>query len=354
VTTLRDATPPKAPRAVRLDLTTDQSASASLHKPLKPVRAVVLAEPEPFEAIPDATGAEMAPDDRERMRAGVPYGRIFVGALGVLLSLALTLWTQRIITELFAQSPVLGWIGLGVAAIALLAGLIIIARMLRDVLMGRRTDKLRHAAQTALDTRDLDSARAVAAELVGLMARRPETARGRAAFAAASPNLFAAHDVLSIAERELLADADSRVAKAIAKAAKQVSLVTAVSPRALVDVAFVAYACARLLREVAGIYGSRPGPLGLWKLARASFTHLLVTGGLAAGDALLQQVVGQGLAAKLSAKLGEGVLNGLLTARVGLSAMHLCRPLPFIDCARPSLKDVAGELLSGKTDTTGP
>jgi putative membrane protein len=342
-------TAPKAPRAIRLDPQGDlPSSDAPVLKPARSARAVVLAEPEPFDAVADG-----APADAPGTRTGIPYGRIFVGALSALLALALTLWAQRIITDLFMQSPLLGWIGLGVAVIALIAGLAIIIRMLRDMLMGRRIDKLRAAAQAALETRDLDSARAVATDLVSLMARQPETARGRAAFAAASPNLFAARDVLAIAERELLTQADARVAKAIAKASRQVSLVTAVSPRALVDVAFVAYACARLLREVASIYGSRPGPLGLWKLARASFTHLLVTGGLAAGDALLQQVVGQGLAAKLSAKLGEGVLNGLLTARVGLSAMQLCRPLPFIDCAQPSLKDVAGELLSGKSTETG-
>jgi putative membrane protein len=37
------------------------------------------------------------------------------------------------------------------------------------------------------------------------------------------------------------------------------------------------------------------------------------------------------IAAKLSARLGEGVLNGLLTARVGLSAMAVCRPDAFRD-----------------------
>ena len=50
---------------------------------------------------------------------------------------------------------------------------------------------------------------------------------------------------------------------------------------------------------------------------------------MAAGDSLLQQVVGHGIAAKVSARLGEGVLNGLLTARIGLSAMAVCRPMPY-------------------------
>jgi uncharacterized membrane protein YcjF (UPF0283 family) len=28
-------------------------------------------------------------------------------------------------------------------------------------------------------------------------------------------------------------------------------------------------------------------------------------------------------------RLGEGVINGLLTARIGIAAMDLCRPLAF-------------------------
>jgi putative membrane protein len=52
-------------------------------------------------------------------------------------------------------------------------------------------------------------------------------------------------------------------------------------------------------------------------------------------------VVGHGIAAKLSARLGEGVLNGMLTARVGLSAMAVCRPMPFAIEPPPGIGDVA-------------
>ena len=62
---------------------------------------------------------------------------------------------------------------------------------------------------------------------------------------------------------------------------------------------------------------------------RHVIAHLAVTGGIAAGDSLIQQMLGHGVAAKLSARLGEGVLNGLLTARLGLAAIDVARPLPF-------------------------
>jgi putative membrane protein len=136
----------------------------------------------------------------------------------------------------------------------------------------------------------------------------------------------------------------------IAATATQVSVVTALSPRAIVDVAFVVFAAARLLRRIARIYGSRPGLFGFLRLARAAFNHLAVTGGVAVGDSLMQQVLGLGLAARISAKLGEGVLNGLMTARFGLAALEVCRPLPFIRETPPRLADVAGEIISTTPD----
>jgi putative membrane protein len=119
-----------------------------------------------------------------------------------------------------------------------------------------------------------------------------------------------------------------------------------VSPRAIIDVAFVIYAAVRLLRSLARIYAGRPGFFGFLRLARAALGHLAVTGGVAVGDDLIHQVLGLGLAARISAKLGEGVLNGLMTARFGLAALAVCRPLPFIKEEPPKIGDVAGELLS--------
>ena len=101
-----------------------------------------------------------------------------------------------------------------------------------------------------------------------------------------------------------------------------------------------------LTREIAEIYGTRPGSLGFLRLARKILGHLAITGGVAITDSVLSQVVGHGMAARLSAKLGEGVLNGLLTARVGLACIAVCRPLPFLATEEPKLQDVAGEILS--------
>jgi putative membrane protein len=94
------------------------------------------------------------------------------------------------------------------------------------------------------------------------------------------------------------------------------------------------------------------GLLGLVKLARSIGAHIAITGGMAVGDSLLQQLVGHGIASRISARMGEGVLNGLLTARVGLSALAVCRPMPFSVDKAPGVSEVAPFLFSkGETSS---
>jgi putative membrane protein len=74
--------------------------------------------------------------------------------------------------------------------------------------------------------------------------------------------------------------------------------------------------------------------------------HLAVTGGLALSDSLIQNLVGKGLVGRLSARFGEGAVNGILTARVGLAARDVCRPIPQEARAKETLASLVKELFS--------
>ena len=156
--------------------------------------------------------------------------------------------------------------------------------------------------------------------------------------------------MVRLAERELMTPLDQEARRLVSIAAQRVSIVTAVSPRAVVDVLFVLAAALRLVRQLAHLYGGRPGALGMIRLMRHVIAHLAITGGMAASDSLIQQVLGHGLAAKLSQRLGEGMLNGLLTARLGLAAIDVTRPLPFTALPRPALSDLARDLIRKRED----
>ncbi|WP_292155565.1 DUF697 domain-containing protein, partial [Mesorhizobium sp.] len=75
-------------------------------------------------------------------------------------------------------------------------------------------------------------------------------------------------NLVRLAETEILSPLDARAKMMILEAAKRVSLVTAVSPRALVDVAYVVFEAGRLIRRLSELYGGRPGTLGFFRLAR--------------------------------------------------------------------------------------
>jgi putative membrane protein len=277
-------------------------------------------------------------------KRGFSFGKLAMAAFGTLLSLAVGIWIDDLIRNLFTRADWLGYTALTLLSLGLFALLVVIAREVAGIyrLNAVQTIKERGVALTLQGT--ASEARHLVKEVVALTRHRPETARGRAALDAAEGDIIDAPHMIALAERELLGPLDAKARNMIVQSSKRVSVVTAVSPRALMDLAYVLFEVVRLVRGMAELYGGRPGSFGMMRLLRDVFAHLAVTGSIAIGDGLAQQVLGHGLASRLSARLGEGVINGLMTARIGIAAMDLCRPLAFNALKRPGVSDFVGDL----------
>jgi len=312
--------------------------SADVARPRSRRQAIVTPEPEA------AALSAMLPA-APRRRARWPWAALFWSALGGLVSLALGLAVTHLVEDLFLRASWLGWAGLGLAVLAAVALVALVAREAIGLARLAAVEKLRERAEMAIALDDRDGARALIRKLIAFARAAPRLARGRAALERHVHDIIDGADLVRLAERELMAPLDEEAQRMVATAAKRVSVVTAVSPRAIVDMAFVLFTALTLIRRLAELYGGRPGTLGLIRLVRLVLTHLAVTGGMAAGDSIVQQMLGHGVAAKLSARLGEGVLNGLLTARLGLAAIEVARPLPFAALPPPSISDLADGLL---------
>ena len=73
----------------------------------------------------------------------------------------------------------------------------------------------------------------------------------------------------------------------------------------------------------------------------------MATGAVAVGDDMLEPVLGGSLLGKLSRRFGEGLVNGALTARVGVAALEVCRPMPFRARKAPKARDLIKGALGG-------
>jgi putative membrane protein len=298
---------------------------------------------------------QSAQTDVPAVPAGISWASILFLALSALASLAVGLAIDQFIRDMFVRHTWLGWIASGLAALAVVAALALAARELWGILRLRKISGLRDRAQAAHDRDDARLAQQVIEDLERLFSTRPDTAHGRTLLAQHSGEIIDGSDLVALIERDLLSSLDAQARTMVMDSAKRVSVVTAISPRALVDLAFVLMENMRLIRRISLLYGGRPGTIGFWRLARNVVAHLAATGAIAVGDSVVQQLLGHGLAARLSARLGEGVINGMLTARIGISAIDVCRPVPFINARRPGISDFLGELvrLNGLQNATG-
>ncbi|BCH59440.1 UPF0283 membrane protein [Agrobacterium vitis] len=334
-------------------------AAFSLEEPSSsPARPPFVEAPEPQRRTPKSFDANVTitPDAEDPFLAGlsedeaiVPiarpakrrfsFGKLAGAAFGALASFAIGLWIDDLIRDLFTRADWLGYTALTLLGIGLLALTVVVIRELAGIYRLNAVQAIKQRASALSLQGTASEARKLVKEVENLTQHRAETARGRSVLKAAENDIIDAPHLIALAERELLAPLDAKARSLIINASKRVSVVTAVSPRALVDLAYVLFEVVRLVRAMAELYGGRPGSIGMLRLLRDVFAHLAVTGSIAIGDGLAQQVLGHGLASRLSARLGEGVINGLMTARIGIAAMDLCRPLEFKALRRPGIGD---------------
>jgi putative membrane protein len=254
-------------------------------------------------------------------------------------------WFARLVSAALLRDDWLGWTTLALLAVAAFAAVMLVLREIIGFSRLAHLHRLKTDAAAALRDRNQRRERKAARRLADLYAGRPSLALAVRRFREHARDVHDAGELLSLADREMVAPLDREARRFITRAAKRVATVTAMSPMALIAVTYVAVENLRLLRSLAALYGGRPGFFGLLRLAHLVFGHLLATGGIALTDDLLGQFLGQDILRRLSRRLGEGAFNGALTARIGIAATEVIRPLPYLAAKPPRVRDVLGEVL---------
>ena len=318
---------------------------------------------DPF-VIPEAeltplatTPADAPPPDEEpqgeamqqvtRLAARPRGGGLFWTVLGSLVTLVVSVAAYDYLTGLIARYPLVGKLALVLAAALLVLVLVHVVRELWAFRRLARIDGFRAEAAAIHAGADREAALALSRRLAGFYHARAELRWARDRLSEQQADLLDADAILELTERTLLAPLDARARREIEAAARTVAGATALVPLAFVDVLAALTQNVRMVRRIAETYGAHAGFFGSWRLFRMVATHLLATGAVAVGDDLIGSLAGGHLVARLSRRFGEGVVNGALTARVGIAAMEVCRPLPFAALPRPKVSNVIGRALTG-------
>ncbi|WP_293573323.1 YcjF family protein [Phaeobacter sp.] len=277
--------------------------------------------------------------------------RWFLASLGALITAMVSIAAWDFVTGLLTRFPLLGLAVTAGFAVATILALALCLRELAAVARLRRVDSLQKAQPKIADIDDpgdaLVAAQAYLADLERFYRGRKDVAWGLSRLAERKAEVLDADALLQLAEAELLAPLDARALSVVETGARQVATVTALVPLALADVVAALVTSVRMIRQIAEIYGGRSGALSSWRLTRAVLSHLVATGAVAVGDDLLEPVLGGSVLSKISRRFGEGLVNGALSARVGIAAMEVCRPMAFGSKRKPSTRGVIQRALTG-------
>ena len=161
---------------------------------------------------------------------------------------------------------------------------------------------------------------------------------------------YSAQEIAHLFSRHVLSSFDAQAKKLISKMAAESAVIVAISPLAVVDMFFIAWRNLRLMNKIAEIYGIELGYFSRIRLLRMVLVNIAFAGATEVAQDIGMDWLSQDVTAKLSTRIAQGIGVGLLTARLGVKAMELCRPLAFQLNEKPKLSHIQQELLSSVKD----
>ncbi|MCW8833701.1 MAG: YcjF family protein [Colwellia sp.] len=151
-------------------------------------------------------------------------------------------------------------------------------------------------------------------------------------------------ELLQLYSRLVLTKVDEKAMREVAKFSTESVVLISLSPVALIDMLIMLWRNLRMINKVAGLYGLKLGYWSRIKLIRQVFVNMVYAGASELITDFGTDMIGADLLGKLSGRLAQGLGAGMLTARLGVKTMQLCRPIPFDE--KPKLGHVRKEMLT--------
>lgn len=152
-------------------------------------------------------------------------------------------------------------------------------------------------------------------------------------------------EILSLYSKQVLSHVDEQALAQVAKFSTEAVVLVAVSPVAIIDMLVLMWRNLRMIDKIAGLYGVRLGYWSRIKLIKHVFTNMAYAGASEIIADVGLDLLGVETLGRLSTRAAQGLGAGMLTARLGIKTINLCRPIPFVDNP-PGISQVRQQVIS--------
>jgi putative membrane protein len=217
-------------------------------------------------------------------------------------------------------------------------------RVLRSYLLdkenlGALADIQKHADRLS-ELHDVGKAKAFVNELKRFYANKPQSVYLQRCIETLA-DYSNDREVIDHIDRVFLQPLDKEALRRISNFSLQTGAAVAVSPWAALDMLLSLWRSIKMIDDVAQVYGMRPSLANRYKLLKLVIHQLAFVG---VSEIVIDQVMDEFGSSTLtgiaSTRLGQGLGAGIYTARIGIAAMSVSRPIVFSKENRPKAKSV--------------
>ena len=269
-----------------------------------------------------------------------------VGSLGLLLIFMLLVDTYHFIAQQYHTSLFLGTLFLSLILSIASATFILSWRSYKNLQNLRSVAVLQQEGHQLLASEDYGKAIPYLNKITHLYTDKPDIKERLERFYLTFNDSHHDREVCSLFSNLVLKEIDQQAYAIITQRSKEAALMVMLSQIALLDSLLMLWRNVRMIRDIATLYGGKPGFLATLSLIKGVFQNIIYAGVSEVAADSVTEIMSSSVLSFMSAQAAQGVGSGVLTARLGLYTMQTCRPLPFLEAEKPRLKEIRWEIMS--------
>lgn len=207
-------------------------------------------------------------------------------------------------------------------------------------------ESIQNNAQHLSEVNDLGRAKQLIEELKKFYLNKPQNLHFQRCLEQL-PDYSNDREVVEHIERVFLRPLDQEALRRVSNYSLQTATTVAVSPWISLDMLLSLWRSIKMMDDIAQVYGLRPSMVNRYKLLKLVMYQLVF---VAASEVLIDQLIEEfgtsTLTSMSGARLGQGLGAGIYSARIGVAAMKVCRPISFSKETQPTVRTIMVQVLS--------